>query len=258
MVNKAIVGILVLIVLTSLGVGVLIGTQLGGGDATAVPDTDASDGSATGGGGDATTSTATPSNETATAVESTETATATATATATPVQTTVPAREFDSEAIEREVLATINEKRAERELETFRNDTTTWQRLQTMVRSHSQAMAQERSVTFSAGGNSSSDRYENAGLYGRCQYQDPETGDIIQPSNSFQAVGSTVAGQSYQEDGQRRFNGNESQVATTLVENWFDSSTYRPSLINRGVELLAVGVTVTDDGTVYAATAICE
>ncbi|MBO4246604.1 hypothetical protein IL252_02090 [Halomicrobium sp. IBSBa] len=254
MVNKAIVGILVLIVLTSLGVGVLIGTQLGGGDATAVPDTDASDGSATGGGGDATTSTATASNETATAVESTETATATA----TPVQTTVPAREFDSEAIEREVLAAINEKRTERELETFRNDTTTWQRLQTMVRSHSQAMAQERSVTFSAGGNSSSDRYENAGLYGRCQYQDPETGDIIQPSNSFQAVGSTVAGQSYQEDGQRRFNGNESQVATTLVENWFDSSTYRPSLINRGVELLAVGVTVTDDGTVYAATAICE
>lgn len=258
MVNKAIAGILVLIVLTSLGVGVLIGTQLGGnGGVSDVQNGDTADESAT---GDETEGVATASetNGAVNTESATPTATATPTPTPTPGQTTIPSSEFDAEPVEREIVAAINSGRSERGLDAYETDTTTAGRVQRMARYHGRAMAAERSLSYSADGNTTGQRYERADLSGLCRYQDPETGNLISPDNDFQAMGKTIAGREYEDDGETRFNGNESQVAQAIVEDWFASSTYRTPLVERGPDLVGVGVTITDGGEVYASVAICE
>lgn len=283
MVNKAIVGILVLIVLTSLGVGVLIGTQLGGGDGGADTPADGSDGGdgagdggdgSDGDGGDATTTATngtaangTAASGTATSTSSatetaiptpTPTATATPTATPTPTQTTISAYEFDTAQIEREMIEDINRVRSQRGLAAFNTGTTTWGQLRGMTRVHARAMAEERRAVFEINGNTTEERYRGADLYDRCKYQDPDGGYIVTPRTNFQAVGSTIAGREYQDDGGTRFNANESQVAQAIVTEWFDSSTHRRPLVNDGTEIAAVGVSITDDGRVYASAAICS
>jgi len=295
MVNKAIVGILVLVVLTSLGVGVLIGTQLGGdGGSDAPADGSNGDGGSSDGGdgeatetavnetatnGTATNGTATnrtatngtATNGTATSTDSptasptptqaqtqTASATQTATPTATPTPTPIPGYAFDSETIENEMIEEINDERENRGLYRYETGTLTYENVRDMAREHSQVMAEENEVRFEIGGNSTEERYRRADLYDRCKYQDPEGGFIVQPDNSFQAVGRTVAGRTFQDEGEERRYTNESQVAQDIVEDWFESSTYRRPLVNDGVDIIAVGVTVTDDGRVFAAAAICS
>lgn len=280
MVNKAIVGILVLIVLTSLGVGVLIGTQLGGSEAPA--DESSSDGGTADGGdgGDSTTAAAdgTAANGTTTngtAVNATETATVTAsstptptptatpapTATPTPTRTTIPSYNFSTSQIEQEMIAGINERRSSSGLHQFETDTSTWRDVRSMTRIHSQAMANQRRSSFRTDAYAdASERYRGEGVFDRCKYQDADRGYIVTPSNSFQAVGDTWAGQEYEDGGETRFNGDESQVAEAILEDWYSSSTYRRPLVNddENVELIAVGVSITDDGRVFASAAICS
>lgn len=290
MVNKAIVGILVLIVLTSLGVGVLIGTQLGGdgsdspadgsstdgssaagGDATATASNGSSNGTATNGTatngtttatGSATVTasrTATPGSTEAPTATPTEASGETSTATPTPTTTTIPSYEFDTEEIENEMIEDINQGRSERGFDQFNTDTSTWRTLRGMVRVHSGAMASERLVQFEINGNTTESRYRGAELYDRCKYQDPGEGYIVPPDNSrFQAVGSSWAGQEFEDDGETRFHTEESEIAADIVSDWYSSSTYRRALVTDGVDIIAVGVTITDEGRVYAAAAICS
>lgn len=280
MVNKAIVGILVLIVLTSLGVGVLIGTQIGGsGDgvtdaATETTDDGAESTAADGDSSEDTNSTGNETdvaeNETGTQNESgtptpdgtstsTATATATPTATPTPTQTTIASYEFDESTIEREIVEDVNEGRSERGLATLGTSSSTAKAVRNMVRAHSQTMAEERIVAFQTDDYANaSARYKGHDLYERCKYQDSDGGFIQAPENSFQAVGKTIAGREYEDDGTTRFNRNEGMVAEAIVSDWFSSSTYSRPLTNDEVEIIGIGVTVTDDGEVYASAAICS
>jgi len=256
MVNKAIVGILVIIVLTSLGVGVLIGTQIAG-NGTTQQDTpaDASDG------GSETIQTATASqSSTATAAANTSTATATATATptattatATPTTTATPtpapAETFDPATVEQEMLTAINDERASRGLYEFTTIGTTFEEVRQMVRIHSRGMADEHRASFVVNGNDTEGRYRGAELFNRCSYQDPDGGQIVDPdTNAFQAVGSVELSEYESEDA----------VAQAIVDEWFSSSTYKRPLVNDGAERIAVGVTFGDDGEAYAAAAICS
>jgi uncharacterized protein YkwD len=256
MVNKAIVGILVIIVLTSLGVGVLIGTQIAG-NGTTQQDTpaDASDG------GSETIQTATASqSSTATATANTSTATATATATptattatATPTTTATPtpapAETFDPATVEQEMLTAINDERASRGLYEFTTIGTTFEEVRQMVRIHSRGMADEHRASFVVNGNDTEGRYRGAELFNRCSYQDPDGGQIVDPdTNAFQAVGSVELSEYESEDA----------VAQAIVDEWFSSSTYKRPLVNDGAERIAVGVTFGDDGEAYAAAAICS
>ena len=261
MVNKAIVGILVLIVLTSLGVGVLIGTQLGGGgDVPGAQDGATGDGTAPESEAQGTATTTETNGTVATATLTTTatanaTATATPTTTATPTPTATPSRELDAEAIEREIVAAVNRERTDRGLDAFETDTTTAGRVQQMARYHSRAMAEEQSRSYNVDGNTTAQRYEEAELFARCRYQDPDTGDIIDPDNDFQSLGKTSV---YDDDGTTRVHENESQAAQTIVDDWFDSATYRTPLVENGVSIVGIGVTITDDGAVYASAAICD
>lgn len=283
MVNKAIVGILVLIVLTSLGVGVLIGTQIGGGGGGApADDGDGGDGSSTdGSGGDATATptnttngtatngtatNGTATNGTATPTTTTQAPTATPDQTATPTQTgtptatTIPSENFSTSLIEAEMIEDINRGRGDRGLDRYSSGGTTWRQLREMVRTHSDAMAAEQRASFAINDYANaSERYKGSNLYDRCKYQDAEGGFIVKPTNDFQAVsGKVKAGQEYTDDGQTRFNANESAVAQAIVDDWFASPTYQRPLLTEETDLIAVGVTLADDGEVYASAAICS
>jgi len=121
-------------------------------------------------------------------------------------------------------------------------------------------MAAERRATFAINGYANaSQRYKGAGLFERCKYSDAERNFIVEPKNDFQAVsGKIEAGREYPDGGQTRFNANESAVAQAIVDDWFASSTYQRPLLTEETELIAVGVTLTDEGEVYASAAICS
>ncbi|PSP94865.1 hypothetical protein BRC91_04180 [Halobacteriales archaeon QS_4_62_28] len=251
MVNKAIVGILVLIILTSLGVGVLIGTQLG--DSGGIQQ-DTADGASTGESETTQTATATPTTAaTGTPAETTtQTATATPTVTAAPTATATPtpapAASFDPATIEQEMLTAINEGRADRGLYEFTTSGTTFEQVRQMVRVHSRGMVDEGRASFVIDGNDTEGRYRGAELFRKCAYEDPDGGNLVDPDqNSFQAVGSEDLS-AYE---------SEAAVAQAIVDDWFSSSTYKRPLVNRGASRIAVGVTFTENGEMYAAAAIC-
>ncbi|MFB6073670.1 MAG: CAP domain-containing protein [Haloarculaceae archaeon] len=263
MVNKVVVGIVGLIVLTAMLVGALVGTQLGG----------------TGSAGPATNATATPTATaapTATATgtptapgtggqTATSTPTATATATSTPTAngspTPTPERRidpgaFDAATIEDRIEAGINDRREARGLDPLQTEGATASHLRRMARNHSATMAETGEVTNDAGGNSSAQRFRQNDLFQTCKFA---TGSgVIKPAHdNFETVGRTIAGRPYQEDDRRRFNANETAVAGAVVGNWFGSDFFRPRLTYENAGRLGVGVVVTDDGEVYATAEVC-
>jgi len=185
--------------------------------------------------------------------------TQTATPTATPTRTAIPPERFDTKQIEAEIIEEINRGRKDRDLTAFDTGTTTWRELTQMARTHSEAMAADERVSFASGEYANAEeRYKGANLYSQCKYKDPDGGYIVYPDNEFQAVGETVAGRVDTSQSQTLINENESAVATTIVDDWFASSTYKRPLRNEGTELIGVGVSITDDGRVYASAAICS
>jgi len=133
MVNKTAIGILGVVVVASLGVGVLIGMQLGGGTGspvstspadggrTATPASDQTDD----GGGDGT---ATPSEST------------------NERQTTIPARQFDEEEIANHVAEFVNEERETQNRTRLATGDATATRVSRMASNHSVAMADHGSA----------------------------------------------------------------------------------------------------------------
>jgi len=133
MVNKTAIGILGVVVVASLGVGVLIGMQLGGGTGSPVS-TSPADGGGTAtpasdqtddGGGDGT---ATPSEST------------------NERQTTIPARQFDEEEIANHVAEFVNEERETQNRTRLATGDATATRVSRMASNHSVAMADHGSA----------------------------------------------------------------------------------------------------------------
>jgi hypothetical protein len=281
MVNKAVVGILAGIVLISLTVGIFIGMAIGGGGGgtTAADGGSTNDGGGGGGGGNTPTaaqatpiptnnSTASGSNVTTTIATTTAPATSTTaptpTATPTPVTTTQPPRttilprRFDTREIASELVARINDKRENRGLETLSNSGTVVTNLQQMAKNHSVQMADEAAVIHTINGRSSSARYKQYNLYDTCKWNAAD-GDYLVTSdnNALEAIGRTYAGREYQDDGQTKFNGNETQIANALYDTWMNQDTYKQRLLLGNARRIAVGIEITQSGEVYATADIC-
>jgi uncharacterized protein YkwD len=247
MVNKAAFGVGVIVLLAAVGIGVLIGMQIGGasgagldspGDATPTPRADR---------------TAIP---TATAEP---TATATPTPTMTAQYTDVPPRVFNEQNVTEQILTEINEHRQAEGLDTLSASGATSETLRRMADRHSDAMAREGRVIHTIDGQSSADRYRDNNLYGQCEMRSAGGGYIESADNNrFEAIGYTVAGQPYSDDGQRRFNGNDSQVAHAIVSDWLDSDIYRDRLTLANANRVGIGVEITNTGNVYATVNVCS
>lgn len=188
----------------------------------------------------------------------TPTPTPTATPTATPELTDVPADSFDEREIERLAGEYINDRREAEGLSTLGVEGVTVDRLTDMARGHSVDMADVGEAIHRIDGRESADRYTDNDLYDSCRWPAAETDSLVTADdNKLEAVGSTVAGQPYTEDDERRFNGNESAVAHAIVDSWWETSTYRPRLSRPNASVVGVGVELTRRGDVFVTANFC-
>ena len=193
MVNKVLVALSVVVVVSAVGIGVLVGTQLTG-DSNSTP--------ISGTGIDGETETATPTAPGSGGNE-----------TLTEQRTDVPARLFNETEIAVHVVDLINEERTSEGLEPLETGGTTAEELQAMARSHSEAMASTDEVAYTINNVSSADRYRNYGLYEQCKINRNNNYVIYPDDAAFEAVAETVAGQPYNDAGQEQFNEDERAVA---------------------------------------------
>ena len=182
----------------------------------------------------------------------------TATPTATPELTAVPAESFDEREVERLVVTFINERRSAANYSTLGVDGTTVDRLIEIARDHSVDMADIGEAVHRIDGAESADRYRAAELYDRCRWPAADSDSLVTADdNALEAVGTTVAGQPYTEDDERRFNGDEEAVARALVDSWWETDTYRPRLARPNASVVGVGVDITRRGDVFATVNLC-
>jgi len=246
MVNKAALSVLGVIVLVSMGVGVLIGMQIGGGGADTTSESTPTAGANTeqgpGGSGDTD-----PARRTTIPGDD-----------VTTIQPpdgdpTIPARQFEPGEIREKVKSLINQRRANRGLQELSTSGQITDRLDRMAHGHSVEMADEARVGHNIDGNSSMDRYETAGLFGSCQFEsDAGTFVVNAEGNRLEVIGYTVAGRSY--DGE--LHETETDVARAIVADWFSGTSDNP-LLYENANQIGVGIEVTQDGDVYATGNLC-
>ena len=254
MVNKAALGVLGVIVLVSMGVGVLIGMQLGGPASAGPTDGNSSDGGETTTAPADSTPTRTPFPESPPTASGPGGQEPTITAAG---RTTVSYRRFDAREIAAHIKEDINERRQGAGLEAFVTSGSTVSEIDKMARTHSDAMADAGVVRNYLNGNSSADRYRAFNLFQTCSFPNEEDTFIVDATgNRLEVIGSTVAGRAYDRD-DPKFNENESQVAEALVTEWWDDPTKRERLSWVNAERIGSGVEVTQDGSVYATVNLC-
>jgi len=240
MANKAALGVLMVIVLVSMGIGILIGMQLGGPAASEPTESDDSGGPTPvpDGGEETTVPTSPPESSPTTQSRATDQA---------ETRTTVGIRRFDDENIESKMEQRINEKRRSRGLDQLDTSGLLATRVSWMARNHSEAMAEERRAIHKIDGQSTADRYRDADLYGACQFQKDGGGDTISPSEKFENVETVNA----------KFYMNDPAIANDIVDNWFDNQSLQDRLTYENAIALGVGVEITNRGDVYATSNVC-
>lgn len=251
MVNKAVVGVIGVVLITTLGVGALVGLQGGGGPAD---DTNTN----TNGGGNgqdpAPSSNETMGNETL--------ANATATPTPEPKRTAIPGRQFTEKEVANNLTERINAWREAEGVEPLRADGTTAERIRDMAMQHSLAMANEGELAHEINNVSSGDRYREHDLYDACMYRPPDKSRAVyQPDhpddNQMEAIAETVAGDTYTVGNETRFNEDEEAVAGALLEELKSNNESKRHLLAPGLKKIGVGVEVTRDGAVYSTVNVC-
>lgn len=248
MANKTALGVLGVIVLVSMGVGILIGLQLGGPSGVGPVGAGPGDG-----GGETGTATPIPTDRSETDGDRT---------TEPPDErTTVAPRRFDGREVEQEVIRLLNERRTGDGFRRLESSGQTATGLTDMARSHSNAMADAGRVSHAVNGTNSVDRYRAAGLYESCQFEATDGNYVIKAdvpeSNALEVLAETVAGRPYDRYGESAFNANETEVAAALVEQMYATPAFERRLRYGNAEQIGVGVEITDDGTVYATGDIC-
>lgn len=210
-------------------------------------------------GGPATATPSGPATATATPYPTlTPTPSPSPTPTATPELTEVPADSFDEREVERLVVEYINERRSAANYSTLGVDGATADRLTEMARGHSVDMADLGEAIHRIDGAKSADRYRESDLYDRCRWPAADSDSLVTADdNALEAVGTTVAGQPYTKDDERRFNGDEAAVARALVDSWWATDTYRPRLARPNASVVGVGVEITRRGDVFATVNLC-
>jgi hypothetical protein len=245
MVNKAALSVLGVIVLASMGVGVLIGMQIGGGGAETVgastPTADESSRQApSSDGADPPARTTIPGGEMATVQPPDD-------------EETIPARRFEAKEISREIERLLNQRRTSRDLSELLTSGRVTGELDALAHSHSVAMADDARVSHTIDGNSSRNRYESAELYGACQFKSDAGSYVVDARyNRLELVSHAVAGRVH--DGE--FLKTEEEVAQAIVSDW-SSGTSRDRVFYENANQVGVGVEVTQSGDVYVTGNLC-
>ena len=257
MVNKAVVGVIGVILIATLGVGALVGLQ-GGGDTPAEAGTPTDNGGNGGATGNTTNGTAAPNG--------TMTNGSTATATATPApdeyETSLSRSEFTAREIEQNITRQINEWRAAEGLDRLTTGPgSTKETLHRMAKEHSNAMAAEGVVAHTIGNDTTRKRYERHEVYTTCSFKRPGEDTIARPGapdvQVFEWIGGHETTPTFSQEEGIRFHENESAVAGQIVDRWRDNESLQYGLLSSNYRKTGVGVNVTRDGTVYATIHLC-
>lgn len=148
---------------------------------------------------------------------------------------------FDVAAVESEVRAMVNQRRANRGLDQLDRDPA----LRGLARSHSTDMATRGFVGHeNPDGEGLGDRVREANMADNCE----SAGENV-------ALG--YVNRTFEVDDQRYQPTTETGLATALVEMWFNSPSHRENLLADGWERQSVGLYVTADGVVYATHLFC-
>jgi len=235
MVNRAMVVVLAAVVVAAMAVGVLAGMQFADDGDRAAPATTAT----TGGEDTAITTATTEGEETATTTVTTggeDTAITTATTAAAVSPATV-----DAAAVETAVRDRIDDYRRGEgldELGTFHN-------LTAAARFHSDNMAEQGYPTHAARGYTSLERYERFGIADRCRLPDP-TAASIRNGQQLELIDRILPDTTSEDDIGRR-----------IARDWIEGDETGRKLDYDAASWVGVGVTVTDDGQVYATANLC-
>lgn len=236
MASKAALLVVVLVAVAAMGVGALVGSELGGPSSSATPSPTTTAAGGPGGSGQ-TGAGGTP--------------TASSSSTSSPRPTVAPAS-FNRSAIEIAVHARVNEEREARGLQPLSRFDVAVE----MARFHSENMAEQGFVAHAAGGYSTEERYKRYDIYDHCRLaDDSQTG--VREGRALEAVTRTVAGRSYERDGERRYHRTESAVADAVVDRWLDDEEARKRLFFGNAEKVGIGVVVDDDGGTYSTLDLC-
>ncbi|MFB6179699.1 MAG: CAP domain-containing protein [Halorientalis sp.] len=264
MVNKAAVAVLGVIVLVSMGVGILIGMQLGapnggqasdggGGGPTPIPEQ---------GGTPTPVPTAGPGNSSPTPQSQQDDR-------SEQQGTTVDVHRFDADAIESKMEQRINEKRRAHGHPELDTTGLLAKRVKHMAENHSRAMVDEGKAIHKADGVSVAQRYRDAGIYGSCQFQPNDGGAAISPSREFENIAKVYAGKPYviingvaqvrysESSDNTYYHENDTAVANAIVDRWFNNRFLDDRLLYDNASSLGVGVEIADSGAVYATADVC-
>ncbi|MBX0285699.1 CAP domain-containing protein [Haloarcula salinisoli] len=251
MVNKAFLSLAAVVLFAVFGTGVFVGMQVGGLSeegpdgpeaSETSPETTDTQVTSTPSGSDSTTE---PSDDSDVDDED------------IVERETIPPREFNERNISASVVESINDAREAEGLERLSTTGSTAEDLRLMAGSHSDAMADAGLVRHTIDGLTSTERYEQYGLYDTCQFQ-VESYIENADNNDLEVIGRTYAGQNYPDNGTQRFNENDTEVGNALTEDWLSTPVFEDRLLLPNAGRIGVGVTVTNTGSVYATVNICS
>lgn len=253
MVNKAVVGVIGVVLITTLGVGALVGLQGGGGPAEdGTPNDDAN-------GNSGTAATATPNGS----MGNGTIAPPNATATDDPGEDLSLTRsEFTRNELERNVTRALNEWRANESLEPLETGPgTTKEALKVMAREHSARMADAEVVAHDIENDTTKNRYEAHDLYHACSFKPPDKQYTALPGapdvQQFEWIAGHEVDTTFSRDRGILFHENETAVARTIVDQWRSDNATEYGLLSPNYGKAGIGVNVTQDGTVYATVHLC-
>lgn len=256
MVNKAVVGVIGIVLITTLGVGALVGLQGGGGPAE--DGTPSDDGN--GNGDTAATATSTPTETTGNGTDTTSNATATDDAGG---ELALTGSEFTVAELERNLTREINEWRATDDLEPLGTGPgTTKDDLDAMAREHSARMADAEVVAHEVGNDTTETRYRAHGLDSTCTFTGPDGNSVFLPGNhddrrQFEWIAGHEVETTFSQDRGILFHENESAVATTIVDEWRGDDAVPYGLLSSNYGKAGIDVNVTSQGAVYATVHLC-
>jgi len=188
----------------------------------------------------------------------TPTVTPTPTPTARPTRTPKLIRRFDEREIRAELVKRLNDWRAQRDLPPYLDNQTMSKKLHWMAKNHSIDMADFGEVTFYIDNKSSADRYRQHGLFYGCSFQTEDKREYVTPRyNQLELIGMTYAGKTYQEDGETRYNADESQIAQAIFEDWISRLPFRQKLSHVNTNRIGIGVELTQKNAVYVTADLC-
>lgn len=251
MVNKAALGVIGVIVIVTVGGGLVLGTMLDGGG-------DDNEGGAEEPTADET-ATPTPNDAGGSVDESTA-------GPADDRRTPMVPRRFESGAIEENVTRLINEERdnetvqtAEGEnvtLEPFTTEGSTVERLHTIAYEHSTGMADAGRTGHAVADTNVSQRYQRTDLVQTCKYSDGIS--VYPPDDRFEVVNAGTIG-NYDWGGEEEpYVENESMAARLIVEDIFDDWGNERRLHNPHFERMGVGAEITEENVVYVTANLCS